>query len=286
MPLLFISYRRSDAQQAAWGLYFQLRSRLGPKSVFMDRSGIAAGDVWPQRLRRTLEQATVVLVVIGPGWLSAADQYGRRRLDMPDDWVRNEIQHALESGQAIVPLLLAPLTNMPPAEALPDQLKPLLEHQALSLRDDHWESDVNELVRLLTGTYEFHDAERQVRLPRPEVTLAPLTEAELDTELASLPGWERVESLIPGEYPKSREELRKAYEFKSFRAAIEFMSRAVGPVQELQHHPRWENQWRTVTVYLSTWDIGLRISRLDIDLARKLDVIYAEQKTAATRAAP
>lgn len=281
MPSLFISYRRSDAQQASLGLYFQLRSRLGSKGVFMDRSGIAAGDVWPQRLRRALEEATVVLAVIGPGWLTAADQYGRRRIDMADDWVRTEILHALESGKPIVPLLVSPVTDMPPAEGLPGKLISMRRHHALTLRDDHWESDVNELVRLLTGEYGFREADRPVRLPRPEVRPAALTEAELDAALASLPGWERVESLIPGDYPKSREEIRRAYDFKSFPAAIDFMSRAVEPIKQAQHHPRWENQWRTVTVYLSTWDIGLRVSRLDIDLAARLDAVYAEQKAAA-----
>ncbi len=54
------------------------------------------------------------------------------------------------------------------------------------------------------------------------------------------------------------------------------MQAAVNPIKELKHHPRWENQWRTVTVYLSTWDIGFRISQLDIDLAGILDRIYKE----------
>ena len=54
------------------------------------------------------------------------------------------------------------------------------------------------------------------------------------------------------------------------------MNKAVDPINEVQHHPRWENQWRTVIVYLSTWDIGLKISRLDVDLAKVLDGIYEE----------
>ena len=34
--------------------------RIGSGSVFMDRSGIVAGDVWPERLRESIERATVV----------------------------------------------------------------------------------------------------------------------------------------------------------------------------------------------------------------------------------
>jgi pterin-4a-carbinolamine dehydratase len=116
--------------------------------------------------------------------------------------------------------------------------------------------------------------------------VAALSEVELDSELDSLPGWEPVESFIPGDYPKTRKELRKAYLFRSFRSAVGFMYAAVDPINQAkpQHHPRWENQWRTVTVYLSTWDIGFRISLLDIQSARLMDALYekiSHQKKAA-----
>jgi pterin-4a-carbinolamine dehydratase len=277
MPALaFISYRRTDSQQAALGLHSQLRARIGPASVFMDRSGISAGDVWPERLRNSISQASLVLVLMGPGWLRSADDYGRRRLDIPDDWVRNELLTAIAAGKPIIPILLGSLTALPPRDALPDGLRPLLDYQAYGLRDDHWDSDLNELVRLLVEKHEFKEADQKVRLPQPQVTVKPLTATELDRELKCLPGWEPVESLIPGDYPKSRQELRKVYAFRSFRTAIQFMSSAVDPVNKAQHHPRWENQWRTVTVFLSTWDIGLRISQLDLDLARILDGLYDE----------
>jgi pterin-4a-carbinolamine dehydratase len=273
-PLVFISYRRTDSQQAALGLYTQLRARIGPGSVFMDRSGISAGDVWPQRLLEKIKLATVVFALIGPAWLKAADEFGRRRLDLSDDWVRNELVAAINSGKPVIPLVLAPLLNMPVAEALPQELRALISYQSYSLRDDHWDSDLNELVRLLVDRHEFKESDRPVRLPQPQVSVKPLSEAELHQELKLLSGWEPVESLIPGDYPKARQELRKVYVFKSFKSAIQFMSAAADPIHGIQHHPRWENQWRTVTAYLSTWDIGLRISKLDIQLAKILDEVF------------
>jgi len=109
-PLAFISYRRADASQAAQGLHVQLRDRFGPSRIFMDVGAISVGDVWPDRLRRALEKATVLLVVIGPGWLTAADRFGRRRLDQPVDWVRSEILYAIESRKRIFPLLGVPIS--------------------------------------------------------------------------------------------------------------------------------------------------------------------------------
>jgi pterin-4a-carbinolamine dehydratase len=132
-------------------------------------------------------------------------------------------------------------------------------------------------------------SDRESRLQRSEEgTIASaeiksrlaLTAAELIERLKTVVGWEPVETILPGDPPKSRQELRKAFAFRSFQAAIDFMSSAVDPINQLEHHPRWENQWRTVTVYLTTWDIGFRISQLDIDLAKVLDDLYGQQHKA------
>ena len=42
------------------------------------------------------------------------------------------------------------------------------------------------------------------------------------------------------------------------------------------HHPRWENIWKTVRVYLTTGDIGHRISDRDVQLAKYLDRAYRD----------
>jgi pterin-4a-carbinolamine dehydratase len=277
-PQAFISYRRDDSQHAALGIFFQLQARLGLDHIFMDRSGIAAGNVWAERLDRAVQEATLLLVVIGPGWLRAADEYGRRRLDLPHDWVRREIQLGIEMNKPFIPLLIGSDTKLPPAEALPPDLARLVAKQAHSLREDHWNADIAELVELLERDYGFIPQPR-VPAPDPRVTIAVLSDAELDRKLVSLPGWEPIESFIPGDYPKTRRELRKAYNFPSFRSAIEFMYTAVDSIDKAKppHHPRWENQWKTVTVYLSTWDVGFKISVLDIKLAKLLDALYKQQ---------
>ncbi|MDR3633742.1 MAG: 4a-hydroxytetrahydrobiopterin dehydratase [Isosphaeraceae bacterium] len=279
MPkLAFLSYRRSDAPQAARGLYAQLRSRFGSSHVFMDVAAITPGSPWPDRITRSLEKTSVLLAVIGPSWLRAADKYGRRRLDSDADWVRKEIHLALSNSIPIIPILVAGVSEPPPQESLPDALRDLLNSQAIRLRDDKWDEDFDELVRTLVTEHGFVDNEKRVVLPQPRVQIEPLTEQELGDALLSLPGWEPVESLVPGDYPKSRQEIRKIFRFKSFKSAIEFMYSAIQPINKIPHHPRWENQWRTVTVYLTTWDIGNKVTALDVELARVLDNLYDSSK--------
>lgn len=285
-PLAFISYRRSDSSLASQALHIQLRERFGPSRVFMDVGAIAVGDQWADRLRRAINKATVVLAVVGTGWLKAADAFGRRRLDQPNDWVRLEILTALAARTPILPLLIGGGSEMLPAEGLPPELQPLLNVQMLRLREERWDDDVDLVVAALVKDYGFIASDRRVILPQPEIQIPALAEAQLSDALQTLPGWEPVETLVAGDYPNARQELRKAYRFPSFTAAIEFMRAAVDPIQKLQHHPRWENQWRTVTVFLSTWDVGNRITQLDVNLAHQLDAVYQAGKAARREASP
>ena len=273
--LAFISYRRTDSLAATRGLAEQLRTSFGFSHVFIDNT-ISFGEKWPDRIEKALAKANVLLAIIGPNWLTASDQYGRRRLDLKSDWVRREIQTAIETGIPIVPVLLqgGKLPDNP--EALPDPLIPLLSYKWYTLPDEEWDNRLRGLLRHLEKDHGFISNEVKVEYPNPEVDVFPLTLDELDAELRTLKSWELVESHIPGDYPSSRLELRKVFRFNSFLQAVQFMNDATDFIERPNpyvHHPRWENIWRTVTVWLSTWDINHRVSRLDILLAKELDRI-------------
>lgn len=276
-PKVFISYRRSDAIDAVRALYFQLRLRFGLGQVFMDVSAIGPGEVWPQRLRQALADASVVLVVIGPTWLKASDQHGRRRLDVESDWVRQEVLVALDDHKAVVPLLIGGVTALPPVDALPARLGPLLSQQQYILSDSKWDDDVHSLSQILTDRYGFRLLDQNVVYPLPEkVNEPPLSEEDLFAALQLLPSWEPVETSIPRDYPRSRQELRRGFRFGKFKHAIAFLQLLVDPLNKLKHHPRIENQWRTVFIHFTTWDVGNRITAIDIRAARIVDEVYSE----------
>jgi len=276
MGLAFISYRRSDSAQATRALYSQLSNRFGPSQFFFDVSAILPGAVWPNRIQLSLENASVVVPVLGPQWITAANEYGQRRLDDPEDWVRKEIGYALDNEIDVLPVLVAGNENMPPPGALPDTLQRLPQYQAMKMRDDSWAQDFKFLSDQLEDRYGFVANQSNPSLPKPRVNISPLDSNELEDKLSELPDWEAIESFMPNQHPKPRQELRRSYEFSSFDAAISFMNSAVSVVDKINHHPRWENQWKTVTVYSSTWDIGHRISDLDTDFAAELDKHYRE----------
>jgi pterin-4a-carbinolamine dehydratase len=66
----------------------------------------------------------------------------------------------------------------------------------------------------------------------------------------------------------------KNYSFRTFERAMEFMQSAVPFINDMNHHPRWENIFSTVVVWLTSWDIGFKPSRADIELAQQLDALY------------
>lgn len=278
MALAFINYRRADSAQASRAIHAQLRSRFGPSHVFFDVNAILPGSQWPAKLKTALDTADVLLLVLGPRWLSSANEYGVRRLDEPEDWVRLEIESALKANKPIIPLLVAGLEQLPPAAALPESIAGILNYQWLMLRDERWDRDFAELVEVLESEYGFIDNQLSINLPEPQVDISALSADQLSEQLKALRGWKPVESLNPKHYPKPRQELRRAFNFSKFSDAVDFIQALVPVIEKHQHHPRMENQWRTVTVFLTTWDIGNRISQLDVDLAKEIDQLYASKR--------
>jgi hypothetical protein len=112
---IFISYRRDDTRWFARSLFDQLKLSFPPESVFMDvGGGIKAGQDFVRVLEEQARSCDAMLVLIGPNWLTARDDAGRRRLHSPADFVRIEVEAALRYGKRVIPVL-EKRTEMPRA---------------------------------------------------------------------------------------------------------------------------------------------------------------------------
>src|SRR6266404_6545775 len=104
---LFINYRSEDTGATASRLHDELAHQFGLAQIFLDYEQIEAGESWPDALRTAVANATVMFVLIGDRWLTAHDPHtGDRRLNLPDDWVRQEIETAIKREIAIIPILV------------------------------------------------------------------------------------------------------------------------------------------------------------------------------------
>lgn len=152
MADIFLSYRRQDSQSATGRLADHLEARFGAARVFRDHESIVAGEDFADAIRRSVEAATVLLVIVGPRWLSAADAAGRRRLDDPQDFVRLEVELALAGDVAVVPVLVEDAT-MPAAHDLPPSLAEFSRCQAVELSETRWRYDADQLVAALQSRF-------------------------------------------------------------------------------------------------------------------------------------
>jgi TIR domain len=92
---VFISYRRQETAWPARELYDVLVAELGPDRVFKDVDNIEPGDDFVERIQSAVGSCQVLLALIGPQWLTITDARGERRLDDPQDFVRLEVETAL-----------------------------------------------------------------------------------------------------------------------------------------------------------------------------------------------
>lgn len=148
MPKVFISYRRSDTQMVAGRLRESLAKHIGSDAIFRDKDSIVAGEDWTKAIKESLSGDVIVLALIGPSWETARDDEGRRRLDDPADWNRVELELALRGSNRIIPMLVDG-AKMPLETTLPGSLQLLARSNALKLRDDDWDTDVERLVRAI-----------------------------------------------------------------------------------------------------------------------------------------
>lgn len=147
MVRFFLSYRRDDSAGFAGRLADDLEAAFGTGSVFRDVDDIRPGEDFVQAIEFHMETVDVVLVMIGPRWLTVGAD-GTRRLNNPHDFVRQEIAAALSSGRPIIPLLVAGAV-MPMEADLPAAIAGLARRQAVVLSDVGWRGDLERLVKSL-----------------------------------------------------------------------------------------------------------------------------------------
>jgi hypothetical protein len=145
---IFVSYRRDDSSGWVQGLHDRLAEHFGEQVVFMDLNDIAPGTDFVSTLKRSLKETRVVLVVIGRRWMEARASTGQRRLDDPADWVRLEVQKAIEGGKRVIPVLVDG-AEMPDANDLPEDIRALVRYQAVKIYPDQFSSGVQMLIQAI-----------------------------------------------------------------------------------------------------------------------------------------
>jgi hypothetical protein len=144
---IFISYRREDSSGYAGRLFDALGDAFGADAVFMDIDTLAPGEDFRKAIDVALRDCEIALVIIGPTWISLRRR-SVRRLDLAEDFVRQEIEAVLARNIRVLPVLVGG-ASIPEGSSLPMSIAPLADRHAFELSDRRWHADVEELISTL-----------------------------------------------------------------------------------------------------------------------------------------
>lgn len=158
--IVFISYRRSDA--SAWALLIQraVQDAVEDRAdVYIDVDANKGGKDFRIQLEQAITRTRVMIVVIASTWLTASKGDGvwwrtflpflkpPRRLDDPDDYVRNELRSALLNRRITVLPVRVDGMRMPEPSELPEDIRGICFPHAVSLRHESFRGDAQRLVK-------------------------------------------------------------------------------------------------------------------------------------------
>ena len=130
-------------------IYDRLTQAFEKTQVFKDVDSIPLGVDFRQHLQEVVSSCDVVLVVIGDRWLTTAAADGKRRLNDPKDFVRIELETALQREIPVIPVLVRG-ASVPEENGLPAALSALAYRNGIAIRSDpDFHRDMDRLIQSL-----------------------------------------------------------------------------------------------------------------------------------------
>src|SRR5690606_23854583 len=144
------SYRRAESITITGRIHDRLETAFGAANIFKDVDDIPLGVDFRTVIEREIHACDVLLVIIGPQWLTVTSEDGNRRLEDPNDFVRLEVEAALQNSNITAIPVLVHNAVIPSEGNLPDSLRPLAFLNAAILRDDpDFNRDLSRLIQYI-----------------------------------------------------------------------------------------------------------------------------------------
>ncbi len=146
-PRIFICYRRSGEGAGFGGrIADKLVEHFGAQQCFRDIENIEKGTDFVESIAKATGLCELLLVVIGPDWLTLKDAHNNPKILDKNDFVRLEVGTALSRNIRVIPILVGGAKDLTEAQ-LPDDLKLLARRQSHELSDNRWDYDSDQLIR-------------------------------------------------------------------------------------------------------------------------------------------
>ena len=150
-PKIFISYRRADTADITGRIYDRLIGHFDKSAIFKDVDSIPPGVDFKEHLEKAVGKCKIFLVVIGDKWLEVTDSMRKSRLQDSSDFVRIEIEAALNRNILVIPLLVRG-ASMPAEKKLPPSLQKLIYRNGIPIRPDpDFHRDMDRLIEAISN---------------------------------------------------------------------------------------------------------------------------------------
>jgi hypothetical protein len=148
-PKIFLSYRREETRHVSRLIHERLAAAFGKESIFFDVHKLLVGHDFREGINKAVDHSQIMVAVIGRRWLHLLHQREAKR---ETDWVRYEVERALERGATVVPVLVGGARPLPEG-SLPDRLQRLAFANSIPIHDDiNFDSDMVLLTEELRKT--------------------------------------------------------------------------------------------------------------------------------------
>lgn len=166
---IFLSYRRQDpwAASAVHRIYERLGKHFGEENVFIDVDTIPPGRDFRQVLKEEVAKTDVLLAVMGDQWATLLQERAQENAD----FVRIEIESALELKLPVVPVLIGQGTRMPAERQLPESLRAIPYLQGVMI--DPGRDLPSHVQRLIADLERFYSRKPDSGKPEPVPAPAP-----------------------------------------------------------------------------------------------------------------
>ena len=134
---VFISYRRDGGEFTGKVLYDTLRER--GYNVFFDVESMNSGR-FDRQIFDTIDKCESFILVLSKGALD--------RCTDPKDWVRREVEYAIDKHKNIIPVMLRGFTW---PDDLCDSLKDLRYYEGVKASTDYWEASVDKICKFINS---------------------------------------------------------------------------------------------------------------------------------------
>ena len=136
---IFISYRRKYGAYVARLVYNELRNKR--KNVFYDIITMKAGK-FDEQIQAAIQKSKYVIAVLTPGCLD-------ERKD--EDWMRTELESALEHNKQIINLLV---DGFEFPEKMSENLKEVTRRHGIHINAEHIDASLEALIAQIEDEYK------------------------------------------------------------------------------------------------------------------------------------